>query len=153
MIYYLCREQLVPTSLEQIWGYFSDPGNLNELTPPDLRFKIISGAEGGMYEGQLIEYRVEFLPGMRSLWLTEISHVRQGEFFIDVQRMGPYRFWSHEHRFIVCPGGVLMQDKVTYAPPFGFLGDIVNALWIRRRLDEIFDYRARRITGLFGEMS
>ncbi len=103
-----------------------------------------------MYEGQIIEYRVEFVRGMRSLWLTEIAHVNDRAYFVDEQRVGPYRFWYHEHKFASVAGGVLMTDHVTYAAPFGFLGDFVTALWIRRRLDAIFDYRARKIAELFG---
>lgn len=104
-----------------------------------------------MYEGQLIEYRVEFIRGVRSLWLTEIAHVRDGCSFVDEQRVGPYRFWYHEHRFTPSAGGVLMTDLVTYAAPFGPLGDAVNALWIRARLKGIFDYRFHKIAELFGD--
>ena len=103
-----------------------------------------------MYEGQIIEYRVEFVRGLRSLWLTEIAHVRAGEYFVDEQRIGPYRFWYHEHRFAPAADGVNMTDHVTYAAPFGLLGDIVTALWIRRRLDSVFNYRTKKIAELFG---
>jgi len=86
------------------------------------------------------------------LWLTEIAHVREKEYFVDEQRVGPYRFWYHEHKFEPVAGGVKMTDHVTYAAPFGFLGDLVNAVWIRRRLDAIFDFRHRRIIELFGSV-
>jgi len=88
--------------------------------------------------------------GLRSLWLTEIAHVEPGRRFVDEQRVGPYRFWFHEHRFTPVAGGVRMNDQVTYAAPFGPLGDLVNALWIRRRLEGIFDYRTHKIVELFG---
>ena len=99
MIYYLHCEQIIPASPEQVWAYFANPNNLNELTPPDMNFKIVTGGNTGMYEGQIIEYRVEFVRGLRSLWLTEIAHVREGVYFVDEQRVGPYRFWYHEHLF------------------------------------------------------
>lgn len=151
MIHYLRREQWIPAPMEKVWEYFADPGNLNELTPPDMSFKIVSGGGRLMYEGQMIEYRVEFVRGLSSLWLTEISHVRQGEYFVDEQRMGPYRLWIHEHLFAPSRNGVLMNDSVTYAAPFGLLGDLVNAFWIRGRLQRIFDHRAQKIAQLFGE--
>ena len=151
MIHYLHREQLIPAPLERVWDYFADPSNLNELTPPDMKFEIITGGDDRMCAGQMIEYRVEFVRGLRSLWLTEIAHVDEGRYFVDEQRVGPYRFWYHEHHFSPLENGVRMTDKVTYVAPFGMLGDIVTALWIRRRLDEIFDYRYQKVVELFGE--
>ena len=151
MIQYLHREQAIPAPLENVWAYFADPKNLNAITPPDMNFEIMAGGDEPMYEGQIIEYRVEFVRGLRSLWLTEIAHVRDGEYFVDEQRVGPYRFWYHEHRFEPAHAGVKMIDHVTYAAPFGFLGDLVNAMWIRKRLESIFDFRAKRIAELFGE--
>lgn len=150
MIHYLHRRQFIPAPIENVWAYFADPRNLNAITPPDMNFEIRTGGDEPMYEGQLIEYRVEFVRGLRSLWLTEITHVRANEYFVDEQRVGPYRFWYHEHRFAPAANGVTMNDRVTYSAPFGILGDIVNALWIRRRLNAIFDYRAKRIAELFG---
>jgi ligand-binding SRPBCC domain-containing protein len=151
MIHYLHREQVIPAPVKAVWTYFCDPKNLNEITPSDMNFEIIKGGETAMYEGQIIEYRVEFIRGVRSLWLTEIAHVREGEYFVDEQRVGPYRFWYHEHIFEVVPNGTKMTDHVTYAIPFGVLGDIVNAVWISRRLKKIFDFRRKKITDLFGE--
>lgn len=150
MIHSLRSKQFIPAPLERVWAYFADPKNLNEITPPDMNFEIVAGGDEAMYAGQLIEYRVEFVRGLRSLWLTEIAHVREGEYFVDEQRVGPYRFWYHEHRFVPAAGGVTMTDQVTYAAPFGLLGDAVNALWIRARLEGIFGYRAVKIAELFG---
>ena len=150
MIHYLHREQIIPAPLEQVWGYFATPANLNAITPPDMKFDIIAGGDVRMYAGQMIEYRVEFLHGLRSLWLTEITHVEEGRYFVDEQRMGPYRLWVHAHHFALVEAGVKMIDHVTYAAPYGILGDWVNELWIRKRLDDIFDYRRDRILELFG---
>jgi ligand-binding SRPBCC domain-containing protein len=120
--------------------------------PPDMNFEIIAGGDVKMYEGQIIEYRVEFIRGVRSLWLTEIAHVRENEYFVDEQRVGPYRFWYHEHRFENMPGGVKMTDHVTYALPFGPLGDVVQAVWVGNRLKSIFDFRIGKIEDLFGRI-
>ena len=150
LIHYLHREQVIPAPLERVWDYFANPNNLNELTPQDMKFEIITIGNVRMYAGQMIEYRVEFVRGLRSLWLTEIAHVDEGRYFVDEQRMGPYHFWYHEHHFEPLETGVKMTDKVTYAAPFGLLGDIMNALWIQRRLNKIFDYRYQKIVELFG---
>ena len=150
MIHRLYRQQVVPASLDDVWEYFATPHNLNEMTPDDMKFKIVHGGEGKMYQGQLIEYRVQFMPLIKSRWLTEIAHVDNRAYFVDEQRIGPYRFWYHEHHFKLLDIGVKITDKVTYAAPFGLLGDIVNALWIQRRLNGIFDYRYQKIVELFG---
>jgi ligand-binding SRPBCC domain-containing protein len=93
---------------------------------------------------------VELLRGVKSLWLTEIAHVQTLHYFVDEQRVGPYRFWYHEHRFEKIASGVKMTDHVTYAPPYGMLGDLVNAMWIRSKLERIFDFRFQKINELFG---
>ena len=152
MIHYLHREQIIPASRERVWEYFCDPRNLNEITPPDMNFEIVAGGDVRMYPGQLIEYRVEFIRGMRSLWLTEIAHVRDLEFFVDEQRVGPYRFWYHEHYFQDVAAGTRMIDHVSYVIPFGVLGDMLNAIWIGASLTRIFDFRRQKILELFGDV-
>ena len=106
-----------------------------------------------MPEGQIIEYRVEFIRGLRSMWLTEIAHVRENEYFFDEQRIGPYQFWYHEHLFQAVNGGTRMSDRVTYSVGFGPLGDLLNALWIGRRLKCIFDFRGEKIKEILPERS
>lgn len=152
MIHVLQREQRIPASLEDVWRYFCDPRNLNEITPRDMNFEIVRGGDVAMYPGQLIEYRVEFVRGIRSPWLTEIAHVRDCEYFVDEQRLGPYRFWYHEHVFEEISPGTGMTDRVTYAIPFGPLGELLHRFWIARRLDAIFEYRRKMIVELFGDM-
>lgn len=152
MIHRLQRGQSVPAGLEEVWAYFSVPENLNELTPPDMHFRIISNTAAQMAAGQLIEYRVRFMPVVRSRWLTEIAHVRELAYFVDEQRIGPYRFWHHQHHFEPIPGGTRNRDEVTYELPFGGLGDLVHAVWVRRRLNHIFDYRQQKIAELFGRL-
>ena len=152
MVHYLRREQIVPMPVEKVWEYFCDPKNLNDITPPDMNFEIVQGGDQKMFEGQLIEYRVEFIRGVRSLWLTEIAHARACEYFVDEQRIGPYRFWHHEHRFERTPAGTKMTDHVTYAVSFGIIGDLLNSLWIGKRLQNIFEFRRKKIIELFGEV-
>jgi ligand-binding SRPBCC domain-containing protein len=151
MIHVLQREQVIPATVGEVWEYFCDPKNLNQITPPDMNFEIVRGGDVAMYPGQLIEYRVEFLRGIRSLWLTAIPHVRDCEYFVDEQRLGPYRFWYHEHSFEAISSGTKMTDRVTYVIPYGPLGDLLNHFWIARRLDGIFEFRRKTIIELFGE--
>jgi ligand-binding SRPBCC domain-containing protein len=152
MIHTLERTQLIPAPIGRVWDYFSTPGNLNALTPPEMYFEIL-GAPPAMYQGQLIAYRIRVAPGIRVRWLTEIRHVRENAFFVDEQRAGPYRLWYHEHHFAAVNGGVLMTDRVTYALPFGSLGDLVHALWVRRTLRRIFDYRREAVARLFAPIA
>ncbi len=149
IVHQLERTTFLRAEPEQVWSFFSDPRNLNALTPPEMHFEIL-GDPGPMREGQLIAYRIRILPGIRVSWLTEIRHVTPGVCFVDEQRIGPYKLWYHEHRFEAVPGGVRMTDRVTYAVGFGPLGDLVHALWIRGKLRAIFDYRERQVALHFG---
>ncbi|MBT7191440.1 MAG: SRPBCC family protein [Anaerolineae bacterium] len=150
MIHRLYRQQIVPASLDEVWAYFATPQNLNEMTPDDMKFEIVHGGEGKMFQGQLVEYRVQFMPLIKSLWLTEIAQVKEGSYFVDEQRIGPYSLWYHEHRFEAVEGGTQITDQVSYVMPFGFLGDIVHALWVGHRLKGIFDFRTVKVKELFG---
>ncbi len=149
MIFHLYREQVLPATLDKVWAFFSDPRNLNEITPPDMHFEIITPVNGEMYAGQLIEYRIQIIKGIKTTWLTEITHVEPGKYFIDEQRMGPYKFWHHEHRFIEVNDGVRMIDHVTYAVGFGLLGSLVKKLWIEKKLNAIFNFRRAIIAQKF----
>lgn len=151
MIHQLRREQVVAGSPEAVWDFFATPRNLDRITPAAMAFHLVRGGDERMYAGQMIEYRIGLLPGVRTRWLTEITHVCPGDYFVDEQRIGPYRLWHHEHRFAPAPGGrgVTMTDCVTYAVGWGPLGEALHALWIRRRLAEIFDFRARAVAELF----
>lgn len=151
MIRTLQREQFVPGDPARIWEFFASPRNLSRITPPRLRFEIRSALPDKMYEGQMIAYRIGLLPGISTSWLTEITHVREGAYFVDEQRAGPYRLWHHEHHFLPAPDGrgVTMRDIVTYDVGWGPLGDLLHALWIGRELNAIFDHRVRRIAELF----
>ena len=142
--------QFVPISIEEAWRFFSDPHNLATLTPPDMGFEVTSHVAPNMYAGMMIPYRVRPLLGIPTRWLTEITHVEPRRFFVDEQRRGPYRLWHHEHHFAAVAGGVEMRDLVHYELPFGPLGDVVERLVVRPRIEGIFAYRKRVLAGRFG---
>lgn len=149
MVFQLQRRQFIPGDPGTIWDFFATPRNLDRLTSPHLRFRLVGDIAPRMYAGQIIEYRVGIVPGIWTRWLTEITHVREGEFFVDEQRAGPYRLWHHQHHFAPAPGGLLMTDVVTYDPGWGGLGRLVHAVWIRPKLATIFDFRAVRVAEAF----
>jgi len=141
-IYQLERCQIVPMSLPDCWRFFSDPRNLEKITPPALNFTVKSALPLEVYPGLLIEYTVAPLLGIQLSWLTEIVHVDAPHGFVDEQRVGPYRLWHHEHFFrAVAEGETEVRDLITYVPPLGPLGAILNRLIIRPQLERILDYR------------
>lgn len=151
-MYVLQKKQVLPISLEKAWDYFSSPSNLKEITPYNLGFKIETQIQGqkDMYPGQIISYTVSPVLGIPVRWVTEITQVESGKFFIDEQRFGPYKMWHHEHHFKPIPGGTEMTDIIHYVIPLGFLGRIANALFVKRQLNDIFDYRFKKVTEIFG---
>jgi len=144
MVRTLQRTQFIPAPRKEVWDFFATPHNLNALTPPALQFNI-QGNPGPMHAGQLIAYRIRLAPGVRVSWLTEIRQVEAPHRFVDEQRAGPYRFWSHEHTFTAVDGGTHMADRVTYIMPFEPLGSLVHKLWVGRQLRTIFDFRATAV--------
>lgn len=154
-VYTLERVQRLPISIEEAWAFFSSPLNLRDITPPYMRFRVLSDPKwlGRMYPGQIITYTVRPLLGVPMFWMTEITHVREGEFFVDEQRIGPYALWHHQHHFRVIENGVEMTDLVHYRLPLGVLGKLAHALLIRRQLEAIFDYRYRVLEERFGRVS
>ena len=149
-VHRLERTQFVPIGMEEAWRFFSNPHNLATLTPPAMGFEVTAHVPPEMYAGMMIPYRVRPLFGIPTGWLTEITHVEQQRFFVDEQRRGPYRLWHHEHHFEAVPGGVEMRDIVHYELPLGPLGDIVERLLVRPRIEAIFAYRKRVLAGRFG---
>lgn len=149
--YQLVRTQKLTGSINEVWDFIACPVNLKEITPGDMGF-IISSNNGSerMYAGMIITYKVSPLFGMKVNWVTEITHIKEYEYFVDEQRIGPYSMWHHEHKIEPVEGGVLLTDIVSYKPPFGFVGAIANSLFIRKRLQEIFDYRSIALERRFG---
>ncbi len=150
-MYTLKRVQKLPISLDEAWKFFSSPANLQEITPEDMGFDIISEVPVEMYEGLFIHYKVSPLFGIKLDWTTEITHIRDREFFVDEQRVGPYSIWHHEHHFKEIEGGVEMTDIVSYQLPLGFLGKMMHPIMVKGRLNNIFDYRFQIVEEKFGK--
>ncbi len=144
------EEQHLPISLNEAWQFFSNPANLQTITPSKLGFKIISDHHGAtMYEGQIIEYTVKPVLGIPLYWMTEITHIKEKEYFIDEQRFGPYTLWHHQHHFKEHNGGVLMTDIVHYKLPLGVLGRLAHQLFVKKQLQDIFKFRRQKADQLF----
>lgn len=135
--------QILPFTLAEAWDFFSRPDNLARITPADLGFEVTSPLPERMYAGMIVSYRVSPFGGLRVPWITEITHVREPEFFVDEQRSGPYRLWHHQHHFRSVAGGVEMTDLVHYQLPCGFVGDLLAGRLVERRVAAIFDHRRR----------
>lgn len=144
--------QKIPVSLDEAWAFFSNPANLQAITPEGMGFTVISKHHGEiMYAGQLIEYTVKPLAGIPIYWMTEITQVKDRTYFIDEQRYGPYSLWHHQHHFREIPGGVEMTDIIHYKNPLGILGRLANTLFVKNKLKEIFDFRFKKVEELFGK--
>jgi ligand-binding SRPBCC domain-containing protein len=145
------RTQKVNASMEEVWNFISSPANLKKITPEYMGFDIISkNIPEKMYEGMLINYKVSPLLNIKTNWVTEITHIKEGHFFIDEQRVGPYKIWHHQHFLEPIPNGVLMKDIVSYVPPCGFLGALANQLVIKNKLKQIFEYRKVALEKRYG---
>jgi ligand-binding SRPBCC domain-containing protein len=149
-LYRLERSQLLPISIETGWDFFSNPHNLQQITPVWLDFKITHPIRDKMHAGMIIRYRLKTLFRWPTTWITEITHVNEPVFFVDEMRYGPFRFWHHEHRFVDVANGVEMQDTVDYALKFGLLGQILHNMVIGAKLIEIFDFRQAALEKTFG---
>jgi len=143
-------EQFINASLEEVWDFMSSPKNLKEITPKHMGFDITSdNKEEKMYQGMIISYIVKPILGIPTNWVTEITHVVDHKYFVDEQRIGPYKLWHHQHILEERDGGVYMKDIITYEPPMGFLGAIANSLFIKKQLNTIFDFRFKAVDEKF----
>jgi ligand-binding SRPBCC domain-containing protein len=150
--YQLIKTQKIPVSTEEVWKFISNPGNLKKITPDYMGFVITSEkSEDRMYAGMIITYKVSPVLGIKMNWVTEISQVKELEYFVDEQRIGPYKMWHHQHKIEPIEGGTLMTDIVTYQTPFGILGALANTLFIKKQLKQIFDYRNTALEKQFGK--
>jgi len=150
-MYKIEREQFLPIPLQEAWDFFSSPSNLAKITPSGLGFVVHGNVPERMYPGLFIQYTVSPLLGIPMRWVTEITHVREGEYFVDEQRVGPYSIWHHEHFFTAVEGGVLMRDVVHYKVPLGILGQLVHPLIVRPKLEQIFSFRWEANERMFGK--
>ena len=140
-MYQLKRKQFIKADLQSTWDFFSSPLNLKKITPPELGFHVKTELPEKMYE----EYTVKPLLGIPMNWVTEIKTVKDLKFFVDEQRVGPYKIWHHEHHFKEVDGGVEMTDIVSYALPLGFLGRLMHPILVKKKLEEIFDFRFKAV--------
>jgi hypothetical protein len=147
-VHVLEREQWLAAPLDRVFAFFSDAGNLEAITPPWLRFRILTPRPIPMHTDARIEYRLQ-LAGVPLSWHTRIARWDPPHGFVDVQESGPYALWEHTHRFAPCGDGVLMQDVVRYALPLGPLGGAAHVLAVRAALAAIFDYRFAEIRRRF----
>jgi len=151
--YDLKFEQYLPIPLAEAWKFFSSPNNLAKITPPQMKFVVTSDYDENtaMYPGMIITYKVSPFFGVKMNWMTEITHVKENEYFVDEQRSGPYALWHHQHHFKEVKGGVLMTDILNYAIPYGIIGRVVNRLVVEKQVRQIFEFRRKEIVKLFGQ--
>jgi ligand-binding SRPBCC domain-containing protein len=148
-LHYVLR---LPVGLSVAWDFFSDPRNLGRMTPPSLAIEITSGPPPRMVPGMIITYTIRPLLGIPVRWVTEITHVREPNLFVDEQRFGPYRFWHHQHHFREVDGGIEIADLVHYSLPFGVIGRVLGGSYVRRQLAGVFSFRRTFLEETFGTM-
>ncbi len=142
--------QVVEAPIADCWAFFSDPRNLAKITPPEMDFTVVGDLPEQMYAGMLIEYRVRAILGLRMRWLSEITHLESGRYFIDEQRAGPYALWHHEHWFAALDDHrTEIRDVIHYALPLGPWSEPAHALSVAPQLAKIFRYRAESVGRLF----
>ena len=143
--------QKIPVTLEEAWAFFSSPGNFVRITPPEMMVTITSGKEEqSIYPGMIITYTLYPFMMIPVRWETEIVSVNKPLFFEDMQNSGPYEYWHHKHTFKEIQGGVEMTDSLQYSLPMSLFGEIVNTLIVSLRLEEVFNYRKKKIEELLG---
>ena len=151
-IHTLWQEQLLNTDVHTLWNFISHPHNLNQITPESLHFEILSqNLPEQIYTGLLLKYRIQIPLIGKQYWVTEIKTVEPDHQFIDEQRLGPYKFWYHQHTLKQAGNQVLMQDHITYILPwFSVFPSLLNQLVIKNQLASIFNFRMQKFAELFG---
>tara|TARA_X000000950_G_scaffold3929_1_gene4072 strand:- start:1460 stop:1924 length:465 start_codon:yes stop_codon:yes gene_type:complete len=152
-IFKIYTKQKLPITIEEGWGFLSNPKNLSCITPNYMKFKITDCDFKPIYQGQIIQYTVRPLLNIPLKWVTEITHVVNENYFVDEQRFGPYSLWHHKHFLREIDGGIEMEDIIHYKIPLGFIGEFLNSLFIKNQLKEIFEYRKNKLIEIFGEIS
>ena len=150
-IFKLKYSQKLPISLNEAWDFLSSPNNLELITPKSMDFNITDYDKKKAYPGQIIQYTVKPMLGIKINWVTEITQVQDKEFFVDEQRFGPYSFWHHKHFIKEIENGVLMEDVIHYKIPLGLIGVLLNFLFINSKLKNIFKYRKQELIKTFGD--
>ncbi len=149
-IYRLHKKQNLPITIDEAWDFLSNPKNLSAITPDYMGFNILSGADKPMYAGQIIQYIVKPVLGIKTKWVTEITHTVNKNYFVDEQRFGPYALWHHKHFIKTIEGGVEMEDIIDYKLPYGLLGQLIHPILVKPKLEELFNYRAKKLEERFG---
>lgn len=140
----------VKAPIEDVWAFFSNPKNLEKITPDDMGFETINEMPKAMYAGMMIHHKVGVFPGIRMSWITEITHVKEGAYFVDEQRFGPFAMWHHEHHFEATENGTKITDIISYKVPLGALGNIFEPLLVAPKVRNTFAFRAKKVRELFG---
>jgi ligand-binding SRPBCC domain-containing protein len=148
-VHRLDREQFVARPLDEVFAFFARARNLEALTPPFLRFQVLTPEPIEMRPGTLITYKLH-LHGLALNWVTQIEAWEEGRSFVDRQLNGPYRLWHHRHDFEARDGGTLVSDHIHYGLPLGPLGEIAHELLVKRDLTTIFDFRRAAVARQFG---
>ncbi len=152
MSYTLKRSQQLYQNIESVWFFFTSPDNLLRITPQDMNFKIsYELLVKEIYEGMIINYTVAPFLGIPLNWQTKIIQVDYLKSFTDFQQKGPYKMWNHYHEFIPNDEGVLMVDTVEYELSFGVIGKMVHKLVVKKKLDQIFNYRYQVLEQLINQ--
>lgn len=149
-IYQLYRQQTLTMSVQDAWLFFSSPYHLNDITPDFFHVTIISKVPEKMYAGLMISYQMKAVFGIPMNWLSEVSHCDGPKRFVYEQRIGPFKFWSHEVCLTEQQNGILLEDIMFYAMPLGWLGQLVNRALIADKLERIFDTRHAYLQSKFG---
>jgi ligand-binding SRPBCC domain-containing protein len=147
-VHTLIRTQTIAAPLDQVFHFFADAGNLQQLTPPWLHFEILTPLPISMHSGTIIQYALR-IRGIPVYWTTAIPEWVPSVRFVDVQLSGPYRLWHHTHEFQSCAEGTRMTDVVHYKLRYGLIGLLLHRFWVRRELDRIFDFRHHAIARRF----
>ena len=150
--YNLKFEQFIDLPIEDVFNFFSKPENLSLITPPRLKFDILTPTPLQMKEGQLIDYSLKIMYIIKLHWRTLITQYSKPYKFIDQQIKGPYSLWHHTHIFEEKDGGTLIKDDLMYAVPIGFFGQLINSIYIQYDVKSIFKYRHKILDQIFNEI-
>jgi ligand-binding SRPBCC domain-containing protein len=150
-IYTFSSKQNVPISLDEAWKFLTNSDNLSIMTPSYMNFKKISKDNRPLYAGQIIQYSVTPIFGIPAKWVSEITQIKDKDYFVDIQLFGPYAMWHHKHFIKEIDGGVEMEDLIDYKIPLGILGQMVHPFLVKPKLEEIFAFRKAKLIELFGE--
>ncbi len=144
----LNKQQFIDRPITEVFKFFENPNNLEIITPPNLRFEILTNCPKAIFNNLIIDYRIKLFK-ISFNWKTKIILYNPPLMFIDEQLNGPYKNWVHTHTFKECNGGTIINDDIEYVVPFGMLGLIVNSIWIKHELNRIFEYRKKIIKSHF----